>query len=251
MVETLSRHGHIDHLLPDLPSALVPTYSQLIEADVPEVLCRRLMKFVADELEPDRVDHPESIRAALVRWQSSSASRSRRRSGRSPGTRRIVALVGPTGVGKTTTVAKLAANLKLAQGVRVGLITVDTYRIAAVEQLKTYAEIIDLPLGRGQRPGRDAASARRAGRSRPRLHRHGGPQPARRGQDPRAGRVPATSTARRGSSRLERRGRPAEPAVGPRAVLDRAGRPLDPDQARRSRQLWAECWRCWGFRAAR
>ena len=53
---------------------------------------------------------------------------------------------GPTGVGKTTTVAKLAANFKLAHGVRVGLITVDTYRIAAVEQLKTYAEIIDLPL---------------------------------------------------------------------------------------------------------
>ena len=62
------------------------------------------------------------------------------------GTRRVVALVGPTGVGKTTTVAKLAANFKLAHGVRVGLITVDTYRIAAVEQLKTYAEIIDLPL---------------------------------------------------------------------------------------------------------
>ena len=62
------------------------------------------------------------------------------------GTRRVIALVGPTGVGKTTTVAKLAANFKLAHGVRVGLITVDTYRIAAVEQLKTYAEIIDLPL---------------------------------------------------------------------------------------------------------
>jgi flagellar biosynthesis protein FlhF len=62
------------------------------------------------------------------------------------GTRRVVALVGPTGVGKTTTVAKLAANFKLSHGVRVGLVTVDTYRIAAVEQLKTYAEIIDLPL---------------------------------------------------------------------------------------------------------
>ena len=62
------------------------------------------------------------------------------------GTRRVVALVGPTGVGKTTTVAKLAANFKLTHGARVGLITVDTYRIAAVEQLKTYAEIIDLPL---------------------------------------------------------------------------------------------------------
>jgi flagellar biosynthesis protein FlhF len=57
-----------------------------------------------------------------------------------------VALVGPTGVGKTTTIAKLAANFRLRDKHRVGLITVDTYRIAAVEQLRTYADIIDLPM---------------------------------------------------------------------------------------------------------
>jgi flagellar biosynthesis protein FlhF len=49
-------------------------------------------------------------------------------------------------VGKTTTIAKLAANYRLKEKRRVGLITVDTYRIAAVEQLRTYAEIIDLPM---------------------------------------------------------------------------------------------------------
>jgi flagellar biosynthesis protein FlhF len=63
-----------------------------------------------------------------------------------PGRRSVVALVGPTGVGKTTTIAKLAAHYRLREQCRVGLITVDTYRIAAVEQLKTYAEIMDLPL---------------------------------------------------------------------------------------------------------
>ena len=51
-----------------------------------------------------------------------------------------------TGVGKTTTIAKLAAHFALMQGKRVGLITVDTYRIAAVDQLKTYSQIIGLPV---------------------------------------------------------------------------------------------------------
>lgn len=64
----------------------------------------------------------------------------------STGQRRLVALVGPTGVGKTTTIAKLAANFRLNEGRRVGLITVDTYRIAAVDQLRTYADIMDLPM---------------------------------------------------------------------------------------------------------
>src|SRR3954466_13755844 len=58
----------------------------------------------------------------------------------------IVALIGPTGVGKTTTLAKLAANLKIREGRRVGLITIDTYRIAAIDQLRKYAELIRSPL---------------------------------------------------------------------------------------------------------
>jgi flagellar biosynthesis protein FlhF len=58
----------------------------------------------------------------------------------------VVALVGPTGVGKTTTLAKLAAHLTLQQRKRVALITADTYRIAAVDQLRTYSEIIGVPL---------------------------------------------------------------------------------------------------------
>lgn len=56
-----------------------------------------------------------------------------------------VVLVGPTGVGKTTTIAKLAGRLALIEKKSVGLITIDTYRIGAVEQLKTYAEIMNIP----------------------------------------------------------------------------------------------------------
>ncbi|MBE6065281.1 flagellar biosynthesis protein FlhF [Clostridium cochlearium] len=56
-----------------------------------------------------------------------------------------VVLVGPTGVGKTTTIAKLAGRLSLVEKKKVGLITVDTYRIGAVDQLKTYADIMGIP----------------------------------------------------------------------------------------------------------
>ncbi|WAM33433.1 flagellar biosynthesis protein FlhF [Caldicellulosiruptor morganii] len=56
----------------------------------------------------------------------------------------VVFFVGPTGVGKTTTIAKIAAKLMFEEGKRVGFITADTYRIAAVEQLKTYAEIMNI-----------------------------------------------------------------------------------------------------------
>lgn len=62
------------------------------------------------------------------------------------GTCKIAAFIGPTGVGKTTTIAKLAANFALREGRRVALITADTYRIAALEQLRTYADIIGVPL---------------------------------------------------------------------------------------------------------
>lgn len=62
------------------------------------------------------------------------------------GKTKLVFFVGPTGVGKTTTIAKLASDFKINKNMKVGMITSDTYRIAAVDQLRTYANIMDIPL---------------------------------------------------------------------------------------------------------
>jgi len=72
--------------------------------------------------------------------------------------RQVVALVGPTGVGKTTTIAKIAAVAKLDHKAKVALITSDTYRIGAVEQLRTYCQILRLPLEVALSPDEMAAA---------------------------------------------------------------------------------------------
>lgn len=59
---------------------------------------------------------------------------------------KVVFFIGPTGVGKTTTIAKIASRFKVERGKKVALLTADTYRIAAAEQLRTYANILDTPL---------------------------------------------------------------------------------------------------------
>ncbi|SNB47043.1 flagellar biosynthesis protein FlhF [Geobacter sp. DSM 9736] len=59
---------------------------------------------------------------------------------------RVIALVGPTGVGKTTTTAKLAAMYAINKGANVALITTDNFRVGAFEQLKTYSKIMGVPL---------------------------------------------------------------------------------------------------------
>ena len=58
---------------------------------------------------------------------------------------KVVFFVGPTGVGKTTTIAKIASKFSVEAGKKVALLTADTYRIAAAEQLRTYANILEVP----------------------------------------------------------------------------------------------------------
>lgn len=144
MLRSLCRRAGSSGLY-DWPEPLFRVYADLIDADLSEEDARELLERVRGESLRDRMDEPMLIKARLARILESelAATQPIRLT---PGRCRVCALVGPTGVGKTTTIAKLAANFRLRENRRVGLITMDTYRIAAVEQLRTYADIIDLPM---------------------------------------------------------------------------------------------------------
>lgn len=129
----------------EIPDELFQLFADLIDVDVEEGLARDFVFRLKEHATPDQLRDPaatKSLLAAMVESELKCCGPIQP----TPGRRKVVALVGPTGVGKTTTIAKLAANFRLRDSVKMGLVTVDTYRIAAVEQLRTYAEIIDLPM---------------------------------------------------------------------------------------------------------
>ncbi len=136
-----------------IPGELAVFRAGLLNQDISEEIVDELIRDVQLDLTGrqlrDKTALGERLRQVIASRLPTAATYPHHAAG--PGY--VIALVGPTGVGKTTTIAKLAADYKLRANKRVGLITLDTYRIAAVDQLKTYAEIIDVPLRTALTPG--------------------------------------------------------------------------------------------------
>tara|TARA_R110002095_G_scaffold173588_2_gene150954 strand:- start:2553 stop:3884 length:1332 start_codon:yes stop_codon:yes gene_type:complete len=144
MLETLDRRTRSPRST-EVPAELFQIYTNLIDAEVEEGIAHQLITKLKQNSSSEQLKDmtaSKALLAALIESQLKCAAPIKP----VPGQRKVVALVGPTGVGKTTTIAKLAANFRLRDNIKMGLVTVDTYRIAAVEQLRTYAEIIDLPM---------------------------------------------------------------------------------------------------------
>ncbi len=145
--KTLEQLGRVSRTsrADEIPTELFHVYTELIDSEVDEDLARELVFRLKEQATPGQLSDTATAKTLLTSMVESEI-RCSNPIVPHPGKRKVVALVGATGVGKTTTIAKLAANFRLRDGVKMGLVTVDTYRIAAVEQLRTYAEIIDLPM---------------------------------------------------------------------------------------------------------
>lgn len=149
LVESMVEQQRLNASQQDLPDKLFDQYMGLLKQEVTEELAAEIIGQVREQLTAEQLEDADQVRAAvrdsvaqLIPTTSEQGELTPTDDGRS----RTIMLVGPTGVGKTTTIAKLAATFKLKRGKNVGLITLDTYRIAAVEQLRTYAQIIGVPL---------------------------------------------------------------------------------------------------------
>ena len=145
LVENLvkqQRNRHSDNM----PEPLFEMYLNLIQQEVADEIAREMLGHVQKNLTGDQLNCAHLIDEKLIEVMEGLISTTGPITSNITEQPRTVALIGPTGVGKTTTIAKLAANFKLRQNKKVGLITIDTYRIGAVDQLRMYAQIIDVPL---------------------------------------------------------------------------------------------------------
>lgn len=131
--------------LPMCAEELFHAYLALVKTHVSSALARRIIARLERILTPEEVADGETVKNAIRRTIGEMIHVSGPIQ-LSPGRCKTIALIGPTGVGKTTTIAKLAGNFALQQRRRVALVSIDTYRIAAPEQLQKVAQIMAIPI---------------------------------------------------------------------------------------------------------
>ncbi|MCR5585808.1 MAG: flagellar biosynthesis protein FlhF [Lachnospiraceae bacterium] len=130
---------------PESPSmtCIKMIYNKLLSNEVEEVYANKLIAEIESVIKPDSdvktilSNIYQKLVLKLGQTQTIKIT---------DGKTRFIFFIGPTGVGKTTTIAKLASSLKLGLKAKVALFTADTYRLAAIDQLRSYASILNIPL---------------------------------------------------------------------------------------------------------
>jgi flagellar biosynthesis protein FlhF len=126
----------------DFDGKFYEIYRHLLNEGVNESLANKIVKIMDYQIPIKHQDNYEYLKSYLWKTIYSALPDVKVIDGKS---KHIIAFIGPTGVGKTTTIAKLSANYSLGEQKKVALISVDNYRIGAQEQLKTYASLIGIP----------------------------------------------------------------------------------------------------------
>ncbi|MEW6433315.1 MAG: flagellar biosynthesis protein FlhF [Myxococcota bacterium] len=124
---------------PRFPPAVMRLYEHLVGRGLDEPLAEELLRLAAGA----HGSQPQALWRAVRELLAERLIPSR--APWMPGPRRVIALVGPTGVGKTTTLAKIAAHALMESHLKLALVTVDTYRIGAAEQVARYGNMMNVP----------------------------------------------------------------------------------------------------------
>lgn len=142
MVEQISSHVKEREL--EFPRELDKYRMKLIENGVEYITATSILKKLNEQIDFSNKNN-NSIKMIIKQTLMEYIGQVKPLSLDNP-SQKVIFFVGPTGVGKTTTLAKIAAQLVMEGEYDIGLITSDTYRIAAIDQLKTYSDILQLPL---------------------------------------------------------------------------------------------------------
>ncbi len=129
----------------DIPAEYLEHYLKLTAAGIEENLARDLISRVRRQMLPETSNFTAAVQDMLTAFVEQDIQCVSPISP-TPGRREIVTFVGPTGVGKTTTLAKIAGHFALREGRRIGIITIDNYRVGAVDQVRSYCEILEVPM---------------------------------------------------------------------------------------------------------
>ena len=144
-----SRENNRDDADGDLSDELIKMMQDLVASGIEKKLARHLVRTAAFELNPSQLGEEALIQEKIAEQMMAELQVGDLLEGvgAASGNQRcsVISLVGPTGVGKTTTIAKIASLGILEKRLRVGLINLDSYKVAAADQLATYAKIMNVP----------------------------------------------------------------------------------------------------------